>query len=360
MRLFRTDQEALKRKLIDEARARGEKPTPKQIDQQLMGIERSEAALRVVEAVEAAGGQVFYHALDLRDGDAVSAAIDDIRQRYGRIDVLLHAGGLLIDRILPNKEPHQFDLVFDVKADGFFSLLRAAKGMNRRHRVLQLGSRRFGNNGQSDYAAANDLLCKISTRCVPGDQRRAGSPSTGQPGGRSAWPRAACPADHGGPGRGHAPARSWRAHRPPRLTYGGTRRRIVVAGRLGAWLEERDPTGGLDPVKMAAALAARQPRFLMVSQVKAARLYGGIVAWTTSTPGSNPSSLTPPDPDTPWLPGVMVIEALAEVANLLAPGYDVAAVAEHRNARRFQILSQWNRVRSTSTRSLRWSPMASA
>ena len=129
-----------------------------------MGIERSEAALRAIEAVEAAGGTAYYHSLDLRDGAAVAAVVDDIRQRYGKIDVLLHAGGLLIDRTLPNKEPHQFALVFDVKADGFFNLIKAAKGLPIGATVsFSSVAGRFGNNGQSDYASANDLLCKISS-----------------------------------------------------------------------------------------------------------------------------------------------------------------------------------------------------
>ncbi|MCB0231803.1 MAG: SDR family NAD(P)-dependent oxidoreductase, partial [Anaerolineae bacterium] len=87
-----------KRKLIEDARARGEKPTPVVLDKQIMGRERSEAALRAVEAVEAAGGTAHYHAVNLMDGDAVAAVVEDIRSRYGKIDVLLHAGGLLIDR----------------------------------------------------------------------------------------------------------------------------------------------------------------------------------------------------------------------------------------------------------------------
>ena len=36
----------------------------------------------------------------------------------GRVDLLLHAAGLEISRNLPDKEPREFDLVFDVKVDG--------------------------------------------------------------------------------------------------------------------------------------------------------------------------------------------------------------------------------------------------
>jgi GMP synthase PP-ATPase subunit len=49
VRLFREGRDVLKQALIAEARASGEKVTPKQIDDKMMGIERGEAALRAVE-----------------------------------------------------------------------------------------------------------------------------------------------------------------------------------------------------------------------------------------------------------------------------------------------------------------------
>ena len=105
MALFRQGLETLKTALIAEAKARGEKVNPAQVDKQMMGIERNEGALRAVEAVEAAGGTAYWHACDLRDGAAISQVVEEIRARNGRIDVLLHAGGLLIDKVLLSKEP---------------------------------------------------------------------------------------------------------------------------------------------------------------------------------------------------------------------------------------------------------------
>ena len=174
------------------------------------------------------------------DGDAVTAVVDDIRQRYGKIDVLLHAGGLLIDRTLPNKEPHQFALVFDVKADGFFSLIKAAKGMPIGATVsFSSVAGRFGNNGQSDYSSANDLLCKIcsSMQSWRPDTRGIAIDWT-------AW------GEIGMASRGSVqqileslgvdmlPPEAGVPTIRRELTYGGTRGEVVVAGRLGAWLEE--------------------------------------------------------------------------------------------------------------------------
>jgi hypothetical protein len=74
----------LKQALIAEARASGEKVTPKQIDDKIMGIERGEAALRAIESVEAAGGVAHYFSLDLRDGDKVAAVVEDPRSATAR------------------------------------------------------------------------------------------------------------------------------------------------------------------------------------------------------------------------------------------------------------------------------------
>jgi hypothetical protein len=72
------------------------------------------------------------------------------------------------------------------------------------------------------------------------------------------------------------------------LTYGGTRGEIVVAGRLGAWMDEKDATGGVDLAKINAALAQRQPRLLMVGEVKATKLYGGVEVETRLDPNEQP------------------------------------------------------------------------
>ena len=139
---FRSDRDGLKATLAARMKAAGERPTPVAIERELARIERLNAALSAVQAVEAAGGTAHYHALDLRDAAAVDAAIADVRQRNGRIDVLLHAAGLEISRNLPDKEPGEFDLVFDVKSDGWFNLLRAARDLPIGATVVVLVRRR--------------------------------------------------------------------------------------------------------------------------------------------------------------------------------------------------------------------------
>ena len=79
--------------------------------------------------------------------------IDQVRRQSGRIDVLLHAAGIERSHFLPDKDPREFDLVFDVKADGLFNLLHAIGDMPLGATVAFSSiAGRFGNAGQTDYS----------------------------------------------------------------------------------------------------------------------------------------------------------------------------------------------------------------
>jgi hypothetical protein len=103
---------------------------------------------------------------------------------------------------------------------------------------------------------------------------------------------------------------------------------IVVGQRLGILTELFDPTGGLDTERLARALSERERPALMLGQIKAARLYGGLVVETTFDPQTQPFLYDHQIDGVPVLPGVMGTEAFAELAGLLAPGYRVAAITE--------------------------------
>lgn len=323
--LFRTDKDALKARLIEGEKAAGEHPTPDQMDKQMKAIERQEAALRSIESVQAAGGEVYYHSVSLLDGAAVAAIVDDARRRYGRIDVLIHTDGLEISQVLPGKDSAQFNLVFDVKADGFFNLLRAAKGMPVGATVaFSSMAGRFGSSGQTDYSAANDLLCKLTsslrqwrpeTRGIVIDwtgidtAARGSIPKLTETAGVDMLP----------PEAGVPTVRR-------ELVAGGFRGEIVVGDQLGSLAAEWDETGGLDVDKANQWLTASQPKLVMIGAMKAARLYGGLEVETLLDPKQQPFLYDHRMDGTPLLPAGMGVEAFAELAGAFAPGYTVAAV----------------------------------
>jgi NAD(P)-dependent dehydrogenase (short-subunit alcohol dehydrogenase family) len=326
--LFRQGKDALKQHLITTAKAAGEKVTPAQIDKQLMTVERNEAALRAIESVEAAGGTAHYRSVNLLDGPALTAIVDEVRRQHGRIDVLVHAGGIEISRSLPDKDYDQFSLVYDIKADGFFSLLRAAKDLPIGATVaFSSVAGRFGNNGQTDYSAANDLLCKLTSSL-----RRRRPDTKGIVIDWTAW------GEIGMATRGSIPRIMEMAGidmLPPsagiptvrrELVAGSYRGEIVVGGRLGVLVAEWDETGGLDVANANEWLAAQQPLLHMLGRIKAAKLYGGLEVETTLDPNAQPFLYDHAMDGTPLLPGVMGTEAFGQLALALAPGYRIAAV----------------------------------
>jgi malonyl CoA-acyl carrier protein transacylase len=328
--LIRRDREKLKLALIEEARAKGEKPTPVTIDRQIMGVERSDAALRAIESVEVAGGKAHWRSANLLDGPAVTGIVDEIRKTHGRIDVLVHAGGIEISRKLAEKEAKEFDLVFDIKADGFFSLLKAAGGMPIGATVVFSSvAGRFGNAGQTDYSAANNLLCAMSSalrRSRP-ETRTIAIDWTAW-GGIGMATRGSIPQIMAAAGITMLPPESGIPTVRRELVAGGGSGEVVVAGTLGTMGAEYDPTGGLDVERAKADLAGRKHPWLLVGAAKAARLHGGLAVETTLDPSVQPFLFDHQIEGVPVLPGVMGTEAFAEVASVLCPGFQVAAIED--------------------------------
>jgi NAD(P)-dependent dehydrogenase (short-subunit alcohol dehydrogenase family) len=313
-----TDPEGLKADIIGRLRGAGERPTPVMVDRELARLERLAAARAAIDAVRAAGGQAHYHSVDLTDAAEVARVAGEVAAGTGRIDVLLHAAGLDVSHSLPDKPPREFDLVFGVKSDGWFNLMTAIGDMPLGATVaFSSVAGRFGNVGQTDYSAANDLLCKLSSalrRDRPGTRAIALD--------WTAW------AGIGMAARGSIPKMMELAGiemLPPEvgvptirreLTAGATRGEVVVAGRLGILGEERAERGGIDPDRAAAAASGP-----MLGRVAGMGVYGGLTVETTLDPAEQPFLRDHRIDGTPVLPGVMGIEAFAEVAGLVLPGW---------------------------------------
>ena len=322
LKRFATDKEALKRDLFARIQARGERATPALVEKELASLERAKAARDAIDAVRAAGGTAHYYSVNLTDGDAVAKVIADVRQRSGRIDVLLHAAGIDRSHALPDKDPREFDLVFDVKSDGLFHLLHAIGDMPLGAMVgFSSIAGRFGNGGQTDYSSANDLICKIAssfrrtrtaTRAIAIDWTAWGGIGMAT---RGSIPKVMemagidmLPPDAGVP---------WIRRE---LTTGAARGEVVVAGRLGALLKEWDATGGLD--------ASSMPQGPMTGGAARMDLDGRVTVETPLDPALQPFLDDHRIDGTPVLPGVMGIEGFAEAALSVAPGWHVEAVED--------------------------------
>ncbi len=174
----------------------------------------------------------------------------------GRIDVVLHAAGLEISHFLPDKPQSEYDLVFDVKAHGWLNLL-AGFGAKPPSAAVLFSSiaGRFGNGGQTDYSAANDLLCKSVSHM------RQGSSTRGVAIDWTAWAsigmasRGSIPKMMEAAGIDMLPVEVGVPVVRRELTAAGNGSEVLEAGTLGVLEEERHPTGGLDAERATAARA---------------------------------------------------------------------------------------------------------
>jgi NAD(P)-dependent dehydrogenase (short-subunit alcohol dehydrogenase family) len=318
-----SDREGLKRDLFDRLKADGQRVTPVQVESELTRIERESAALAAIRAIEDGGGVVHYRCLDLRDPEAVGAVTKEVVDAHRRVDVLLHAAGLEISRTLPDKSADEFALVFDVKVEGWYNLMTGLAD-------IPLGSvvafssiaGRFGNAGQTDYAAANDLLCKaISAMARSHPDTRALSVDW------TAWreigmaARGSIPTVMRQAGIDMLDPRAGIAVVRRELTA-GTRGEVVIADGLGVMLAEDPDVATLHPDLVARDAGPLTGRVTSYSR------FDGLVVETELDPRSQPFLDHHRIDDIAVLPGVMGIEAMVEAARLPFPGLHVTALED--------------------------------
>ena len=115
---------------------------------------------RQTAAEIAAGGAtaVAAAALDVRDAEAVAAAMTEASARFGVLDILVNNAGVFRDRRLEEMSDSDWDTVLDIDLRGYFVCCRAALPHLRAGgwgRIINISSRAYlGNPGQANYSAA--------------------------------------------------------------------------------------------------------------------------------------------------------------------------------------------------------------
>jgi NAD(P)-dependent dehydrogenase (short-subunit alcohol dehydrogenase family) len=113
--------------------------------------------------IRQAGGRAHYYQVDVRDEQALTRLLDDVEKRFGGIDGVIHGAGVIEDKLVKDKTPESFDRVFDTKAASAVFLGRRLKPERLKFCVFFSSiASRYGNKGQSDYAAANETLSKLA------------------------------------------------------------------------------------------------------------------------------------------------------------------------------------------------------
>ncbi|MEU6948165.1 SDR family oxidoreductase [Streptomyces sp. NPDC046316] len=154
----------------------GRYDTPAAIDRAADLILAQREVTATLDALGAAGSRARYRSVDCRDAAAVLQAVKEIHAEHGRVDGVIHAAGILEDRLMEEKTPESFGRVYGTKTESAAALLAAVEQLPRPPSFAVLfGSIAavLGNRGQSDYAAANDALETLGAAWAARTGRRA-------------------------------------------------------------------------------------------------------------------------------------------------------------------------------------------
>lgn len=157
------DPDFIRGELIAKAKAQNIKKTPVEIELEVKKIIKDRAILSSLERLKEQALSVQYHSLDVRDENALSAVIQSIDNEHGRLDGIIHGAGVIEDKWLADKSFDAFSRVFSTKVDAALTLAKHVD-LSRLafFAFFSSVSSRFGNIGQSDYSAANEVLNKLA------------------------------------------------------------------------------------------------------------------------------------------------------------------------------------------------------
>ncbi|MFF3017398.1 SDR family oxidoreductase [Streptomyces sp. NPDC057939] len=140
--------------------------TPAEIDRAADLVLARREVTATLDALNAAGSRARYRRVDCREAPAVLQAVKEIHAEHGRVDGVVHAAGIIEDRLMEEKSVASFGQVYGTKTESASALLAALEQLPRPPSFAVLfGSIAavLGNRGQSDYAAANDALEAIGS-----------------------------------------------------------------------------------------------------------------------------------------------------------------------------------------------------
>jgi len=282
-------------------------------------LTRSMDIYRTIKDIEISGNHAEYHSANVTDTEAIGHAVN------GRsITGIVHGAGLEESKLVADKSWSTFDLIVRVKVDGWKALTAAAGESLRFACSFTSVAGRFGNGGQTDYAAANSILdAEMARLTAAGDCRAVAIGWTG-------W------RDVGMATRGSIEA-VFEAAGIETLSVddgveifvgealAGGKRRVIGCGSLGL-MDRFDSFREAPlrlPVEMVASIADPR-RFPLIDKLVTLDEGKSLVSQCTLSTQVHPFLVDHAIDGVPYHPGVMALEMFAENALLLMPGHSLA------------------------------------
>ncbi len=158
-----TTQETIKAAIIARMQREGRPPAPGPVEAEYRRLMQAREIRDNLAAMAAAGAVVHYNSVDVRDEAGFGGLIEKLQERFGPLAGVIHGAGVIEDRLLRDKTPESFDRIFKTKVLGARILTERLDPARLKFCAFFASvASRFGNKGQSDYAAANEVLSKLA------------------------------------------------------------------------------------------------------------------------------------------------------------------------------------------------------
>ena len=155
------DEAALKKRIMEDLLAGGEKPTPMQVKKIYNQIVSNREIKQTLEIIKQAGGEAKYVSADVTNQNDLQRKITAVTPSMGKITGIIHGAGNLADKLIEKKTLEDFEKVYSAKIEGLENLIACVNLSQLEHLVLYSSVAGFyGNVGQSDYALSNEILNK--------------------------------------------------------------------------------------------------------------------------------------------------------------------------------------------------------
>ncbi len=141
----------------------GKQATPVMLEKEFAKVKDSVQLYRTMEEMRRYGSEAEYFCCDVNDSGLFADVIRRIKAGHGRIEGLVHFAGFERSKLAVDKTLDEFFKVFDTKAVSALNFLKS--GLVKENGFWALISSiagRFGNVGQTDYAAASDYMSKLA------------------------------------------------------------------------------------------------------------------------------------------------------------------------------------------------------
>ena len=286
-------------------------------------IVRSIDIYKTLFAIRQTGNTASYHGCDVTESKQIRQVLKKLKKKRNPVTGIIHGAGIEDSKLVSDKDWSTFSKVMSVKIDGWQTMINAVNDHSDKLRfccTFTSIAGRFGNAGQTDYAAANCILDAEMSRLSHTENEPLGVALAW-----TGW------RDVGMATRGsiekvfeEAGIETVSLEQGVELfvdeVMRGGKRRVVLAGNLGILNDDgsdREPPQRLAPD--VSKLLADANRFPFVDKIISHEPFDLLSYECTLDVDRYPFLVDHAISDVPYHPGVMVLEMFGEAAQLLWP-----------------------------------------